>query len=131
MADGGGMYIEVRPNGSKYWRLKYRYTGKEKRLALGVYPSVSLPEARMRRDTYRAMLADGINPSEHVKMEKAAQRAEEARQIVATRFSIDNDGALSFRFGTRRMVLTPAETTDLRTFLDATRTVTPKETTCP
>lgn len=131
MADGGGMYIEVRPNGSKYWRLKYRFVGKEKRLALGVYPSVSLPEARMRRDTYRAMLADGIDPSEHVKMEKAAQRAEEVRQIAATRFLLDNDGALSFRFGNRRVILTPIETADLRIFLDATRAVTPKETTCP
>ncbi|MDO9101574.1 MAG: Arm DNA-binding domain-containing protein [Candidatus Nitrotoga sp.] len=40
MADGGGMYLEVMPNGSKYWRLKYRFGGKEKRLALGVYPEV-------------------------------------------------------------------------------------------
>ncbi|MDD5395588.1 MAG: Arm DNA-binding domain-containing protein [Thiothrix sp.] len=42
MADGGGMYLEVMPNGSKYWRLKYRYGGKEKRLALGVYPDITL-----------------------------------------------------------------------------------------
>lgn len=125
------MYIEVRPNGSKYWRLKYRFGGKEKRLALGVYPDVSLSEARAHRDTYRAMLADGIDPGEHAKMKKVAQRAEEVRQIFATRFSIDNDGALSFRFGTRRMILTPAETAELRTFLDATRTVTLKDTSCP
>ena len=42
LADGGGMYLEVMPNGSKYWRLKYRVAGKEKRLALGVYPAASL-----------------------------------------------------------------------------------------
>ena len=46
MADGGGMYLEVMPTGSKYWRLKYRFGGKEKRLAFGVYPDVSLAQAR-------------------------------------------------------------------------------------
>ena len=48
MADGGGMYLEVMPTGSKYWRLKYRFGGKEKRLAFGVYPDVSLAQARER-----------------------------------------------------------------------------------
>ena len=43
MSDGGGMYLEVMPNGSKYWRLKYRFGGKEKRLALGVYPAAKMP----------------------------------------------------------------------------------------
>jgi integrase len=57
MADGGGMYLEVMPNGSKYWRLKYRYGGKEKRLALGVYPDVTLADARGRRDDARKLLA--------------------------------------------------------------------------
>ena len=47
LADGGGMYLEVMPNGSKYWRLKYRFGGKEKRLALGVYPDVSLADGRL------------------------------------------------------------------------------------
>ena len=50
MADGGGMYLEVTPNGSKYWRLKYRYGGKEKRLAFGVYPDITLADARTRRE---------------------------------------------------------------------------------
>lgn len=64
MADGGGMYVEVMPNGSKYWRLKYRYAGKEKRLALGVYPAVTLAHARTRRDDARKLLANGVDPSE-------------------------------------------------------------------
>lgn len=128
--DSGGLYLEISPAGGKWWRFKYRYCGKEKRLSLGVYPDVLLAEARARRSSYRALLAGGIDPSEHVKMEKAAQRADEARQIASTRFNIDNDGALSFRFGNRRMVLTPAETVELRDFLDATRAVTSKETTC-
>lgn len=57
LADGLGMYLEVMPNGSKYWRLKYRIAGKEKRLALGVYPSVGLAQARTARDDARRLIA--------------------------------------------------------------------------
>jgi hypothetical protein len=57
MADGGGMYLEVMPNGSKYWRMKYRHSGKEKRLAFGVYPDVPLTLARERRENARKLLA--------------------------------------------------------------------------
>lgn len=62
MADGGGMYIEVMPSGSKYWRFKYRFGGKEKRLAFGVYPDVSLALARQRRDDARKLLANDVDP---------------------------------------------------------------------
>lgn len=72
MSDGGGMYLEVATNGSKYWRLKYRYGGKEKRLALGVYPDVSLALARERRDAARKLLAREIDPGETKKAAKAA-----------------------------------------------------------
>lgn len=73
MADGGGMYLEVMPNGSKYWRLKYRVNGKEKRLALGVYSDVSLALARERRDDARKLLAQGIDPGESRKALKATK----------------------------------------------------------
>lgn len=73
LADGGGMYLEIMPNGSKYWRLKYRFDGKEKRLALGVYPDVSLALARERRQDARTLLAKGIDPSENKKAVKAAK----------------------------------------------------------
>ena len=63
MADGGGMYLEVMPNNSKYWRLKYRIAGKEKRLALGVYPDVSLADARERREKARKLIANSTDPS--------------------------------------------------------------------
>jgi integrase len=62
-ADGGGLYLEVMPNGSRYWRLKYRFGGKEKRLACGVYPETSLAEAREKRAVARKMLEEGIDPS--------------------------------------------------------------------
>lgn len=61
--DGGGLYLEVAPSGSKYWRLKYRYAGREKRLALGVYPETGLKLARERRDNARRLLATGVDPS--------------------------------------------------------------------
>ena len=58
LADGGGLYLLIRPNGSRYWRLKYRIFGKEKSYALGVYPLVTLAEARQKRDTAKKLLAD-------------------------------------------------------------------------
>jgi hypothetical protein len=57
--DERGLYLEVSPAGGKWWRLKYRFGGKEKRLSLGVYPDVSLKDARNRRDDSRRLLADG------------------------------------------------------------------------
>lgn len=68
------MYLEVSPAGGKYWRLKYRFAGKEKRLALGVYPDVPLAAARARRDEARRKLAAGIDPGEAKKAEKRAVR---------------------------------------------------------
>lgn len=65
--DGGGLYLEISPKDGRWWRLKYRFDGKEKRLALGVYPDVPLALARQRREDARQMLARGIDPSEHRK----------------------------------------------------------------
>ena len=73
MFDGGGLYLELAPSGGRWWRLKYRFEGKEKRLSLGTYPDVSLKHARERRGEARRFLANGIDPSEHRKAEKAAR----------------------------------------------------------
>jgi len=73
MADEKGLYLEVSPSGGTWWRLKYRFDGKEKRLALGVYPEVSLKEARERRDGARGMLRDGIDPGANRKARKTAE----------------------------------------------------------
>jgi len=83
--DGGGLYLEVSPSGGKWWRLKYRYGGKEKRLSLGVYPDVSLKDARERRDEARKLLANDIDPSEHRRAQKAAkeERAANSFEVVA------------------------------------------------
>ncbi|MBW8365803.1 MAG: integrase arm-type DNA-binding domain-containing protein [Rhizobium sp.] len=81
LADSGGMYLEVYPNGSKYWRLKYRYAGKEKRLALGVYPDVTLKEARNRRDAARKLLADGTDPGQAKQAEKRERKLSAANSF--------------------------------------------------
>lgn len=63
LADGGGMYLLVKPDGSRYWRLDYRFGGKRKTLALGVYPEVGLREARRRREAARTQLKSGQDPA--------------------------------------------------------------------
>ncbi len=70
LADGAGLYLEVVPSGSRYWRMKYRFNGKEKRMAFGVYPAVSLAQARALRDEAKKKLAEGIDPSFAKKEEK-------------------------------------------------------------
>ncbi|HCB1824199.1 TPA: integrase arm-type DNA-binding domain-containing protein [Citrobacter amalonaticus] len=77
LTDGNGMHLLVHPNGSRYWRLQYRFGGKQKMLALGVYPEVSLADARARRDEARKLLANGIDPGDKKKNDKVEQ--EEAR----------------------------------------------------
>jgi len=83
--DGGGLYLEVSPTSGKWWRLKYRFDGKEKRLSLGVYPDVSLKDARDRRDASRKLLAERIDPSENRKAMKSARtdRAANSFELVA------------------------------------------------
>ena len=64
ISDAGGLYLEVTKTGAKLWRWKYRYAGKEKRLALGQYPAVSLASARKGRDAARELIAVGTDPSQ-------------------------------------------------------------------
>jgi len=72
LADERGLYVLLHPNGAKYWRLKYRFAGKQKTLALGVYPEITLKEARERRDQARKLLANGADPGEVKKAAKLA-----------------------------------------------------------
>lgn len=83
LADGLGMYLEVTAAGGKYWRMKYRHTGKEKRLALGVYPEVSLAEARKRRDKARDALANGEDPGQLKREEKLKRALSDATTFEA------------------------------------------------
>ncbi|WP_321819578.1 MULTISPECIES: tyrosine-type recombinase/integrase [unclassified Burkholderia] len=72
--DGGGLYLEISPAGGKWWRLKYRFGGREKRISLGVYPDVSLQTARKRRAEARERLAVGTDPGEVKKADKRAAK---------------------------------------------------------
>jgi len=74
LADSGGLYLLVHPNGSKYWRLKYRFLGKEKTMAFGVYPAVSLKEARVKRDSAKKTLSDGDDPVQLKKSNRRTQK---------------------------------------------------------
>jgi hypothetical protein len=69
--DGGGLYLEVTAAGGRYWRMKYRFGGKEKRLAFGVHPTVGLKEAQERRDAAKQSLDRGIDPGAQHKAAKA------------------------------------------------------------
>ena len=84
MGDAGGLYLEVSPSGGKWWRFKYRFAGKEKRISLGTYPDVSLKAARARRDDVRTLLAEGIDPGVQRKAMKAARadRAANSFEVV-------------------------------------------------
>ena len=83
--DGGGMYLELSPAGGKWWRLKYRFGGKEKRLSLGTYPDTGLADAREKRDAARKLLAAGVDPGEQRKATKAAgnERAANSFEVIA------------------------------------------------
>lgn len=90
--DGGGLYLEVTPSGGRLWRLKYRFGGKEKVLALGKYPEVGLKDARERRDEARKLLANEVDPAENRKQQKAAkaERAANSFEAVAREWIAKN-----------------------------------------
>ena len=92
--DGGGLYLEVSVQGGKLWRLKYRFAGKEKRLALGIYPYVPLADARKRREAARTLLAQGVDPGEHRKAQKAAQTdgAANSFEVIAREWFAKHSG---------------------------------------
>ncbi|MEQ1558268.1 MAG: integrase arm-type DNA-binding domain-containing protein [Methyloglobulus sp.] len=75
LADSGGLYLFVQPNGGKYFRLNYRFEGKHKTLAIGTYPATSLAKARTARDTAKIQVADGIDPAAHKQGAKADKKA--------------------------------------------------------
>jgi integrase len=85
LTDEKGLYLQVNPNGSKYWRLKYRFGGKEKKLAFGVYPDVGLADARDKRDAARKLIANDVDPGLNKQISKRAAKyaAENSFQAIA------------------------------------------------
>ena len=91
LSDEKGLHLLVHPNGSKYWRLKYRFNGKEKTLALGVYPDIGLKDARAKRDAARKLLADGVDPGDTKKAQKAdtVERAANSFEIICREWLVN------------------------------------------
>jgi integrase len=85
--DAEGLYLEVSPAGGRWWRWKYRFAGKEKRLALGVFPALSLQDARAKRDEARKLLRAGIDPGQEKRKAQAAASADSFEQIAREWFA--------------------------------------------
>ncbi|MDH5763359.1 MAG: integrase arm-type DNA-binding domain-containing protein [Nitrospinota bacterium] len=88
--DERGLFLLVNPNGGKLWRFKYRFNGKEKQISLGIYPDISLKDARERRDEARKLVAKDIDPSEHRKAQKGANSGENSFEAVAREWFAKN-----------------------------------------
>lgn len=78
LVDGDGMFLLIHPNGSKYWRFRFRFGGKQHLMAFGVYPETSLAYARQKREEARRLVAAGVDPREH----KRAVKEEQAREVI-------------------------------------------------
>ena len=100
LSDGGGMYLLVTPDGARYWRLDYRYAGKRRTLALGVYPTVSLANARTRREEARALLAKSTDPSVIKKATKRAAKiaSENTFEVIAREWVASQRNRLAPRY---------------------------------
>jgi hypothetical protein len=83
LSDSGGLYLLIQPHGSKLWRLAYRFGGKQKTLAFGVYPTITLKHAREKRDEAKQHLADNIDPSTQRRLEKLAAATGNTFRAVA------------------------------------------------
>jgi Arm DNA-binding domain len=82
LSDGGGLQLWIEPKGSKLWRLAYRYDGKQKKLAIGVYPVVTLAEARDRREQAKRLLASGVDPGQQKKLDRLEKANSEANTFA-------------------------------------------------
>ena len=78
LVDGDGMFLLIHPNGSKYWRFRFRFGGKQHLMAFGVYPETSLADARQKREEARRLVAVGVDPREH----KRAVKEEQAKEVI-------------------------------------------------
>lgn len=83
LTDGDGLYVAVMPNGSRYWRMNYRFLGKQKTLSFGVWPDTGLADARAQRDAARKLLAAGEDPGERIKLDRIAATVAAANSFQA------------------------------------------------
>lgn len=85
LTDGGGLYLEIKPNGGRFWRYRYKLLGKENTYAVGVYPEISLADARKEHEWARKLVRRGIHPAHHRQAEKQQQAlaAENTFKVIA------------------------------------------------
>jgi integrase len=111
LSDGGGMYLLVTPDGARYWRLDYRFAGKRRTLAFGVYPTVTLASARTRREEARALLAKEMDPGAVKKATKRAAKlaAENTFEAVAREWLAKQRNRLAPRYSALVLVRLEAD----------------------
>ena len=85
LSDGGGLQLWISPTGGKSWNLAYRFNGKQRKLNLGPYPTVTLAEARSRRDVAKRQIEAGVSPSEQKQIDKLTQATSDAITFEAVR----------------------------------------------
>jgi integrase len=104
MADGGGLYVEIKPTGTKLWRLRYRLAGRENVFAIGDYRLIGLAEARAKRDEAKRLIKEGVHPSHQRKIERIRQAHEHANtfEAVAREWMIRNAGHWTARTAQQR-----------------------------
>jgi hypothetical protein len=106
LSDGGGLHVLIQPTGSKLWRLAYRFAGKQKTLALGAYPIVSLEEARRHRDEAKRLLARSIDPSVQRKADRHAGKDGTFRAVAAEVIAkLEREGRAQTTLTKRRWLL--------------------------
>jgi integrase len=107
LSDSGGLYLLIKPNGSKLWRLAYRFGGKQKSLALGAYPTITLKKARELRDAAKKLLADMIDPSIQRRIEKQnASRGNSFRAVAGDLLAkLEREGLAEVTLAKKRWLL--------------------------
>jgi len=107
LSDARGLHLLIQPHGSKLWRLAYRFAGKQKTLAIGVYPTVGLQEARERRDVAKRLLANGIDPSVQRRLDKKAPATGNTFRAVAEELvaKLEKEGRADATLNKRRWLL--------------------------
>ena len=111
LSDGGGMYLLVTPKGASYWRLDYRFAGKRKTLALGIYPIVSLSNARYRREDARTLLAKDIDPGVAKKSTRriAKLASDNTFEVLAREWIANQRNRLADRYSMRLLARLEAD----------------------
>lgn len=99
LVDGDGMFLLIHPNGSKYWRFRFRFGGRQHLMAFGVYPETSLADARQKREEARRLVAAGVDPREH----KRAVKEELAKEIITLNL-LPETGTPAIKSGLSRTV---------------------------